>query len=103
MRVCMTPELQLCACTKNQRSLQLIDTLLINCKNRWSNKTELENRTFFVHAHICDSGVMRTRMALIGTGTLIEHFLYVDSLCVACFGFCYLEPLRIKYIIYKKN
>jgi hypothetical protein len=35
----MTPELQLCA---------------INCKNRWSNKAELENITFFVHAHAHD-------------------------------------------------
>jgi hypothetical protein len=80
MLVRMTPELRLFACTKNvifsssallkQRSLQLINTLLINCKNRWSNKAELENITFFVHANNCDSGVMRTSMTLIGNGTL---------------------------------
>jgi hypothetical protein len=62
---------QLCAYTKNvlfsssalleQRFLQFISKVLINCKDRWSYKTELENRTFFVYAHNCDSGFMRTR------------------------------------------
>ncbi len=32
----------------DQRFLQLINVLLIKCKNRWSTKAELENRTFFV-------------------------------------------------------
>ena len=75
MRVRMTPESHLCAYTKNvlfsssvlldQRSLQLINKALINCKNRWSNKAEQENRTFFVYAHNCDSGVMRTRIRFV--------------------------------------
>ena len=78
MRVHMTPESQLCAYTRNvlfsssvlldQRSLQSINTLLINCKNRWSNKAELENRTFFVYAYNWDTGAIRTRMTLIGYG-----------------------------------
>ena len=63
MRVRMTPESQLCACTKNvlfsnsalldQQFLQFINKVLINYKDRWSNKAELENRNSFV---------MRTRM-----------------------------------------
>jgi hypothetical protein len=84
MLVRMTPESELCACTKNvlfsssalieQRSLHSINTLLINSKNRWSNKAELENRTLFAHAHNSDSGVMRTRMTLSGYGiTFLSH------------------------------
>ncbi len=54
--------------------MQLINTLVINCKNRWSNKAELENRKFFVYAHNCDSGVIcvRKRMALIGYGSFLN-------------------------------
>ena len=35
----------------------------------------LENRTFFVHAHNCDSGVMLVRVTLIGYGTVIISFM----------------------------
>jgi hypothetical protein len=79
MRVRKTQESQLCAYTKNvlfssstlldQPFLQFINKVLINYKDRWSNKSELENITFFVYAHNCDSGVLRTRMTLIGYGT----------------------------------
>jgi hypothetical protein len=72
MRVRTTPESQLCAFSKNvlfsistlldQRNLQFINKALINCKDLWSNKSGLENRTFFEHAHYCVSGVMRVRM-----------------------------------------
>jgi hypothetical protein len=63
MRVRITPESEW---TKNvlfsisalieKRSLQLINNLLINSKNRLSNKAEVENRMFFVHEHNSDSG-----------------------------------------------
>jgi hypothetical protein len=33
----------------DQRSLQLINTFLINCKNRWSNKAELEGSKSLIH------------------------------------------------------
>jgi len=35
----------------------------------------LENRTFFVHSHNCDSGVMLERMTLIGYGKVILSFM----------------------------
>ena len=38
-------------------SLQFINRVLINCKKSWYNKAGTENRTFFVHAHHCDSRV----------------------------------------------
>ncbi len=65
----MSPDSELCAGTKNvlfscfalkdQRFLQFINKVLINYKNRWSNKAELEDRTFFVTAHNSESGDMR--------------------------------------------
>ena len=77
MRVRKTPESQLCAYTKNymfssstlldQQFLQFISKVLINYKDRWPNKAELENIAFFVYAHNCDSGVLR--MTLIGYGS----------------------------------
>ena len=52
-------ESRLCACTKNvlffgpallgQSFLQFINKVLINYKERWFNKVEPENRTFFVN------------------------------------------------------
>ncbi len=85
MRVPKTPESQLCAYTKNvlfsgstlldQRFLQFISKVLINYKDRWSNKAELENITLFVNAHNCDSGILRTRMTLICYG---KRFKYID-------------------------
>jgi hypothetical protein len=74
MNTRMTPESQLCACTKyvlfsslallDQRFLQFTSKVLIN----WSNKAELENRTLFMYVQNCDSGVMLTCMTLISYG-----------------------------------
>ena len=68
MRMRIALESQLCAWTKNvlfsgpalldQWSLQFIIKVLINCKKSWYNKAEI--RTFFVHAHNCDSRVSNT-------------------------------------------
>ena len=57
----------------DQWSLQFIDKVLINCKKIWYNKAGTENRTFFEHAHNCDSRVMRMHMTLSGYGT---SFIY---------------------------
>jgi hypothetical protein len=75
----MSSESELCAGTKSvlfsssalidQRFLQFINKGLINYKDRWSNKAELENRTFCVPAHNSDSGNMRMRMTLIVYGS----------------------------------
>jgi hypothetical protein len=83
MLVRKTPESQICAYTKDvlfssstildQRFLQFICTVLINYKDYWSNKAELENITIFVYAHNCDSGVLHTCMTLIGNG-INEYF-----------------------------
>ena len=89
MRMRMSPESTLCACTKNvlfsswalldQRFLQFINKALINCKDRWSNKAELENRTFFVHAHNVDSEDMHMRVTSSGYGT---YFLFGKKLII---------------------
>ena len=83
MRMRMSPESELCAGTKNvlfsssalkdQRFMQFINKVLINYKDRWSNKAELENITFFVPAHNSDSGNMRMRMTLIVYGTRLNE------------------------------
>jgi hypothetical protein len=80
MRMRMSPDSELCAGTKNilfsssalidQRFLQFINKVLINYKDRWSNKAELENRTFFVPAHNSESGDMRMRMTFIVCGSI---------------------------------
>ncbi len=91
LRVSKTPESQLCAYTKNvlfssstlldQRFSQFISKVLINYKDHWSNKAELENIAFFVYAHNCDSGVLRTRMTLIGYGkSLVYTHLYSEKI-----------------------
>ncbi len=48
-----------CSALIDQRFLQFINKVLINYKYRWSNKAELENRTFLVPAHNSESGDMR--------------------------------------------
>jgi hypothetical protein len=78
MRMRMSPESEVCAVTKNvlfssspiidQRFLQFINKALINYKDRQSNKSEIENRTFFLPAHNSDSGYMRMRITLIVYG-----------------------------------
>ena len=58
-----------------QRFLEIIlNTLLINCKNRSPNKAETKNRTFFVHAHNLDSDLPRMRMSLHGYGIIYDFF-----------------------------
>ena len=56
--------------------------LLINCKNRWPNKAETKNRTFFVHAHNLDSDLPRMRMTLHGYGIskVIDQNYFKDVL-----------------------
>jgi len=58
----------------DQRFLQFINKGLINHKDRWSNKAELENRTFFVPAHNSESGDMRMYYTLIVYGTYTNYW-----------------------------
>ena len=103
MRVCKTPETQLCACTKNvlfsisalldQRSLWLINSLLINCKNRWSYKAELKNRTFLSYKRKKDLQKIPIFLyRLLNLGNLIINILRL--LFIFRFNWSLEEPSR---------